>query len=100
MRNSYLASLQPQQIATISHLEPETGFNQRLQALGFRVGQQVVMLRKAWFSGPVHVRVGMTEVILRRQEAQKIAVTNITAGVRSQEFSSSPRSHTLYGNES
>jgi ferrous iron transport protein A len=85
MSNKYLASLQPQQIATITNLEPEAGFNQRLQALGFRVGQQVIMLRKAWFSGPVHVRVGMTEVILRRQEAQKIAVANIITGVRSQE---------------
>lgn len=82
MKNNYLASLHPQQIATITNLEPETGFNQRLQALGFRVGQQVIMLRKAWFSGPVHVRVGMTEVILRRQEAQKIAVANIITGER------------------
>ncbi|MBD2667024.1 FeoA family protein [Richelia sinica] len=78
MLNHYLTALKPQQTATIANLHPETGLNHRLQALGFRVGQNVVMLRKAWFAGPVHVRVGMTEVILRRQEASKIEVVNIT----------------------
>jgi ferrous iron transport protein A len=87
MTNQHLASLQPQQIATITNLEPEQGLTQRLQALGFRVGHRVIMLRQGWFSGPVHVRVGMTEVILRRQEAEKISVANIT------DFIPSPTSH-------
>ena len=90
MKNKYLASLQPQQIATITNLEPEQALTQRLQALGFRVGKQVSMLRKAWFAGPVHVRVGTTEVILRRQEAEKILVTNVTDSVPSRRSHLSP----------
>jgi len=29
----------------------------------------VVVLRRAWMRGPLHVRVGMTELMLRRRDA-------------------------------
>jgi ferrous iron transport protein A len=75
MTTTNLCLLQRHQRATIAHLQAEPGLHQRLLALGFRTGRQVVMLRKAWFFGPVHVRVGMTEVMLRRREAMEIHVT-------------------------
>lgn len=46
-------------------------------ALGFRQGRKVTMLRQAWLSGPVHVRVGTTEVMMRRHDAQNIAIAPI-----------------------
>jgi ferrous iron transport protein A len=46
----------------------------RLLALGFRTGKKIELIRKASFSGPLQVRVGTTDVMLRRLEAAKIRV--------------------------
>ncbi len=55
---------------------------QRLEALGISPEREVRVLRKAWFGGPLHVRVGATtEVALRRQEAQQIVVTPVAEPV-------------------
>ncbi|TAE56598.1 MAG: ferrous iron transport protein A [Nostocales cyanobacterium] len=79
MIENHLASLHPGQIATISHLRGESGLQQRLLAMGFRSGRQIVMLRRGWLSGPLHVRIGTTEVMLRCREAREIEVTNVSA---------------------
>jgi ferrous iron transport protein A len=80
MLKIHLASLKPGQIGTIAGLQTEAGLLQRLQALGFRTGRQVEMIRGAWFNGPLHVRVGTTEVMLRRHEAKEIHVMRLTEG--------------------
>ena len=46
----------------------------RLLALGLAAGKQVRVLRRAGLSGPLHVRAGTTEIILRRSEASRIQV--------------------------
>jgi len=48
---------------------------QRLIALGFRVGKQIQVMRKASFHGPIHVRIGTTDVILRESEANLINIS-------------------------
>ncbi len=60
--------------ALILELQAEAALEQRLQALGFRVGKQISIVRKAWLGGPIHVRVGTTEVIMRRRDAVAIKV--------------------------
>lgn len=80
MSTSDLGMMQSGDIATITGVNAEAGLKQRLNALGFRSGQQVQIIRKAWFKGPLHVRIGTTEVMLRRQEALNIAVMNIKSG--------------------
>jgi ferrous iron transport protein A len=60
--------------ALILGLEAETNLEQRLQALGFRAGKQISIVRKAWFGGPLHVRIGTTEIIMRRRDARAIQV--------------------------
>lgn len=72
--NHHLATLKPGHRAVIAHLDTSSGLHQRLLALGFRQGRQVTMLRRSWLSGPVHVRVGTTEVMLRQREAQQIGI--------------------------
>lgn len=69
-----LASLHPGDTATIVAIHAEEALHQRLQALGFRSGKQVELIRKASFSGPLQVRVGTTDVLLRRSEAAKITI--------------------------
>lgn len=74
MSASTLASLQPGDTATIVSIHAEEALHLRLLALGFRNGKQIELIRKASFSGPLQVRVGTTDVMLRRVEAAKISV--------------------------
>ena len=46
----------------------------RLEALGLRPGQAVQMLRRGWWAGPLHIRVGMTELMLRRRDAARVSL--------------------------
>lgn len=81
MVKNHLGLLQPGQIATITQLHSESGLQQRLLAMGFRTGRQIVMLRRGWLSGLLHVRIGTTEVMLRCREAREIEVTNVSRGI-------------------
>lgn len=78
--SSNLDSLAAGQTATISQLEAEAGLHQRLYALGFRQGRQIHLIRRSWLSGPLHIRIGTTEVMLRRREAQAVRVVNVAPG--------------------
>ncbi len=69
-----LAALQTGDIATIVSIHAEEALHQRLLALGFRNGKQIELIRKASFSGPLQVRIGTTDILLRRNEATKIEV--------------------------
>jgi ferrous iron transport protein A len=69
-----IATLHPGDIATIVSIQAEEALHLRLLALGFRNGKKVELIRKASFSGPLQVRVGTTDVMLRRAEAEKIKV--------------------------
>lgn len=60
--------------ASILEISTETVLEHRLQALGFRVGKQISVIRKAWLGGPLHVRIGTTEVMMRRCDARVIQV--------------------------
>lgn len=69
-----LSSMTTGQSATINALHVDTGFRYRLHALGFRIGKPLKVIRTAPFNGPFHLRVGTTDVMLRRQDAEKIEV--------------------------
>ena len=43
-------------------------------ALGFRTGKPLHVIRRGKLSGPLQVRLGTTDVILRRSEAAQIEV--------------------------
>jgi len=74
MHSLSLAHLQPGDIATIVSVHAEEALHQRLQAMGFRSGKQIELIRRASFSGPLQVRIGTTDILLRRNEAMKIKV--------------------------
>lgn len=69
-----LADLAPGSIATVATLSADPGLRQRLEALGLHPGQPVRMLRRGWWSGPLHLRVGMTELMLRRRDAARVTL--------------------------
>lgn len=60
------------ELGRITDIDADTDLKQRLAALGLREGCTVRVLRKASFGGPMHVRVGTTEVIMRCIEAKRL----------------------------
>jgi ferrous iron transport protein A len=80
MSSTTLAALHPGDTATVVAIHAEEALHQRLLALGFRSGKQVELIRRAAFSGPLQVRVGTTDVLLRRNEAAKINVCKGVSG--------------------
>ncbi|MDG1074276.1 MAG: FeoA family protein [Methylophilaceae bacterium] len=77
-----LYDLKSGDLATISGIKAryvEQSLEQRLAALGFRVGKRIQVMRKASFNGPLHVRIGSTDIILRESEAKLIEVHPSTA---------------------
>ena len=75
MNNPSVDSLRPGQSALISRIDAEEAVQQRLLALGFRHGKRVELIRRGSFSGPLHLRIGTTEVIMRPSEAQRIKIS-------------------------
>lgn len=52
----------------------------RLQALGLRPGRPMKLLRRAVLGGPLHLRLGTTELLLRAADATRIDVTAVAGG--------------------
>ena len=74
MLESRLSTLRPGESATIQAISAEEALHHRLMAMGFRVGREVSLVRSAGRRGPMQVRVGTTEIIMRRTEADKIRI--------------------------
>ena len=48
--------------------------SRRVNALGIKVGSTLTILRQATFDGPIHIRVGTTEMMMRVTQAKLITV--------------------------
>lgn len=70
-----LNTLKPGQSAVILNVSADESLHHRLMALGFRIGKEISLIRRGWFRGPLQVRIGTTEVILRRADADKIRIS-------------------------
>lgn len=73
-----LSTLKPGEIAVIAALHTDEALYHRLAAMGFRIGKNIELVRRAKFAGPLHVRIGTTDIMLRRIDAQRIDVTPAT----------------------
>jgi len=69
-----LSKLGTGEVATIVSVQTDEALHQRLMAMGFRAGKQIELIRRARFSGPLQVRIGTTDILLRQSEAEKIVV--------------------------
>lgn len=70
-----LSELRPGEPASVTQVEGPEPLRLRLAALGFRAGRAVLVLRQAGLGGPLHVRLGTTDVALRPKDAAGIAVS-------------------------
>jgi ferrous iron transport protein A len=69
-----LLELAPGDDATVGAIHADTALRLRLAAMGFRIGQRIRLIRRGVLAGPLHVRLGTTDVILRRGQARQIEV--------------------------
>ncbi|MDD2769541.1 MAG: FeoA family protein [Methylococcus sp.] len=60
--------------AVIRSISADGALYHRLTGLGFRVGKAIAVVRHGRFKGPVQVRIGTTDIIMRRSDAEKIRI--------------------------
>ncbi|NJD07894.1 MAG: ferrous iron transport protein A [Methylococcaceae bacterium] len=73
--SSSLATLVTGEEASIIAIQADEVLRNRLVSLGFRVGQRVRLIRRGAFSGPLQVRIGGTDIIIRRRDAARIEIS-------------------------
>jgi ferrous iron transport protein A len=71
-----LSQLATGQQATIARIHADDSLFHRLAALGLRIGKPVRVIRRASFNGPMQVRVGTTDIMLRLTDAERISITS------------------------
>jgi ferrous iron transport protein A len=71
-----VANLHPGESGVIHAVHADESLFQRLSALGFRQGKKIELIRRANFNGPLHVRIGSTDIVLRESEARRIQITH------------------------
>ncbi|MBB5191360.1 ferrous iron transport protein A [Silvimonas terrae] len=72
-----LFELSLQTPARVLKLHTPADLTQRLCALGLRPGREVTVLRRGWLGGPLQLRIGSTELMLRREHARAIVVETL-----------------------
>ena len=75
-----LAALHPGESGTILALRASEELRRRLAALGVREGKHVHILRRGRFAGPLLIRVGTTDLMMRRTDASCIQVQRSNRG--------------------
>jgi ferrous iron transport protein A len=70
-----LAELPTGHTATISALDGDPEIRTRIQSLGLRVGRDVAIIRRSRFGGPIQVRIGTTDLLIRPKQAQLVRLT-------------------------
>ena len=69
-----LDQLKPRMRGTIQSIQVGKELLRRMAGLGLRPGSAVEVIRIGPFNGPMQIRVGHTDLILRRNEAAHISV--------------------------
>ena len=71
---SPLTDLLPGDEAVVAAVHGDLPMRQRLAALGVRPGRPLSVMRRGALAGPLHLRLGTTDIILRRRHARAILV--------------------------
>jgi ferrous iron transport protein A len=69
-----LSDLAPLDSCTIQAIHAGQDLRRRLSGLGLRQGIRVRVMRRSPFNGPMQVRIGHTDLILRPVDAARIEV--------------------------
>lgn len=74
-----LAQLPAGRRACIAEVDGEAGLRDRMHALGLRAGREVAVIRRSGLSGPLHIRIGSTDLMMRAREAGLIRISGATS---------------------
>ncbi|WP_157670149.1 FeoA family protein [Chitinibacter sp. GC72] len=85
-----LAQLPVGDTARVVTLSVSIDLAQRLVALGLRRDSVITVLRRGWLGGPLQLRVGGTEIMLRRAAAQQIEIIAIDMQTKAQTATQAP----------
>ncbi|HTR59921.1 MAG TPA: FeoA family protein [Casimicrobiaceae bacterium] len=72
-----LDRLAPHHCAAIAAVHATGMAGERMAALGLRAGRHVAVLRRAPFGGPLHLRIGLTELMIRRADARAVLLEGV-----------------------
>jgi ferrous iron transport protein A len=75
--NLSLDRLAPDHSAAITAVHATGMAGERMAALGLIPGRRVALLRRAPFGGPLHLRIGPTELMIRRADARAILLDHV-----------------------
>ena len=60
------------EVAKIASVTADEALKARISGLGLRIGQEVAVIRRARMGGPLQVRVGHTDILMRPEQANLI----------------------------
>ena len=69
-----LEFLSPGQGGRIVAIHATEDFRRRLVALGLKPGKRIEVVRRGFVTGPLQVRIGTTDIIIRRCDARHIEI--------------------------
>jgi len=64
--------LQTGEVAKIASVCADEALKARISGLGLRIGQEVAVIRRARMGGPLQIRVGLTDILMRPEQANLI----------------------------
>lgn len=67
--------LSPGQAGRVVAIHASEDLRRRLVALGLKPGNAIELIRKGLFTGPLQVRIGTTDIIIRRRDARHIEIS-------------------------
>ena len=71
-----LDQLEPHQGGIVTLVKAGPELIRRMSALGIRPGRRVEVIRRAPMGGPLQVRIGHTDLMIRREDAARISIDN------------------------
>ncbi|MCP5142658.1 MAG: ferrous iron transport protein A [Chromatiales bacterium] len=63
--------------ATISAVGGDPELRARIQAIGLRVGRRVAVIRRSRYGGPLQVRIGTSDLLIRPQQAALVELETL-----------------------
>ncbi len=60
------------EVAKIVSVSADEALKARINGLGLRIGQDVAVIRRASMGGPLQIRVGHTDILMRKEQANLI----------------------------
>jgi Fe2+ transport system protein FeoA len=66
--------------ATVLGVDGEPALRLRIEAMGLRAGREVSVIRQARRGGPLQVRIGLTDLIIRISQARLVRLSAAPPG--------------------